>query len=103
MRLPTSRSLAVLRMALLASAVAVSSLPVPAADIAPEPVFDSKRQVMLFEDNFDRYTTLADAVAGGWRTPTELSSSEASPLGAWLLPLRGTPSPERWGSRGTRV
>jgi hypothetical protein len=71
-------------MTSLCSAALLASLPVLAAEIAPEPVFDAKRQVLLFEDNFDRYTTLADAVAGGWRTATEVSSSEASPSGAWL-------------------
>ncbi|HWG32981.1 MAG TPA: Ig-like domain-containing protein, partial [Gemmatimonadaceae bacterium] len=65
------------------SAITVTVAVPPPPPGATEPVF-SAAQVKLFQDDFDSYKTLADAVAGGWTCTNRQTTQDVttSPAGA---------------------
>ena len=66
------------------SATAVLTVTPPASGDGIAPTYNTASQVLLFQDNFDRYATYDDAVAAGWRSANNQAQQDftTNPAGA---------------------
>ena len=66
------------------SATAVLTVTPPASGDGIAPTYNAASQVLLFQDNFDRYATYDDAVAAGWRAANGQAQQDftTNPAGA---------------------
>src|SRR5579872_2129175 len=50
----------------------------PSGSSDAEPVYNASTQTLLFQDNFDGYSTFSDAVANGWRCSNNSTTNDVT-------------------------